>query len=112
MLTPRAYEDLRGCALVGREVKMARINSMKAMMFKLNAPTAKRVSLAGSFNNWDTKSSTARRDSRGNWSVKVSLRPGKYEYKFFVDGQWVNDPGCRACVPNSYGTQNCIVEVR
>jgi len=97
---------------VGREVKMARMSSMKAMMFKLKAPQAKKVSLAGSFNNWDIKALTARKDPRGNWSVKVNLKPGKYEYKFFVDGQWVNDPGCRACVSNSYGTQNCIVEIK
>ena len=91
---------------------MARMSSMKPMMFKLKAPQAKRVSLAGSFNNWDVKALSAKKDTRGNWSVKVNLKPGKYEYKFFVDGQWVNDPGCRSCVPNNFGTQNCIVEIR
>lgn len=91
---------------------MVRINSSKPMVFKLNAPQAKRVSLAGSFNNWNTKSDVASKDLKGNWMVKLSLKPGRYEYKFFVDGNWVNDPSCRGCVSNSFGTKNCVMEVR
>jgi 1,4-alpha-glucan branching enzyme len=66
----------------------------------------------GTFNNWDTKSLSAKKDSKGNWSVKLNLKPGKYEYKFFVDGSWLNDPRCSTLVPNSFGSQNCIMEVR
>ena len=84
----------------------------KTMQFKLYAPQAKRVSLAGSFNNWDTKALSAKKDSKGNWVVKVNLRQGKHEYKFFVDGSWLNDPRCTSCVANSFGTQNCTIEVR
>lgn len=80
--------------------------------FKLYAPQAKRVSLAGNFNKWDNHSLSAKRNSRGNWSVKVNLKPGKYEYKFFVDGSWINDPKCTACIPNAFGSQNCVIEVK
>lgn len=91
---------------------MAVLTRQKATEFTLSAPNAKRVSLAGSFNNWDTSSLSAKKDTKGNWSVKVSLKPGKYEYKFFVDGSWINDPKCRGCVSNNFGTQNCVVEVK
>ena len=91
---------------------MARVNSTKPLVFKLAAPKAKRVSLAGSFNNWDIKSHLAKRDLKGNWAVKVNLKPGRHEYKFFVDGQWMADPGCKSYVLNSFGTQNCVVEIR
>lgn len=84
----------------------------KSTEFRLYAPQAKRVNLAGSFNNWDTKRTTARKDLKGNWVIKVSLKPGRYEYKFLVDGNWVNDPNCGNCVPNGLGTQNCTMEVR
>lgn len=87
-------------------------NRLKEIEFKLNAPKARKVILAGSFNNWDTKSISAKKDAQGNWAVKVSLVPGKYEYKFFVDGSWLNDPRCKSCVPNNFGTQNCVVEVK
>jgi 1,4-alpha-glucan branching enzyme len=90
---------------------MARTAS-KPTEFKLFAPAAKRVNLAGSFNNWKTSDLRAKKDSRGNWSVKVNLKPGRYEYKFIVDNSWLNDPSCNACVPNSFGSQNCIIEVR
>lgn len=91
---------------------MARAGNTKPVEFKFHAPQAKRVSLAGSFNNWDTRGVSAKRDSRGNWKAKVALKPGRYEYKFFVDGSWLNDPRCSACVPNSLGSQNCVIEVK
>ena len=91
---------------------MARIASAKPIEFKFYAPSAKRVSLAGSFNKWDTKALSAKKDSRGNWAVKVNLKPGRYEYKFVVDGNWLNDPRCTSCTTNTFGSQNCIVEVR
>lgn len=80
--------------------------------FKISVPKAKRVSLAGSFNNWDANALSAKKDIRGNWTVKVSLNPGKYEYKFIVDGNWLNDPKCASTVANNFGTQNSIIEVK
>ena len=90
---------------------MAMMTKAKPTEFKLYAPQAKKVVVAGSFNNWDVKSLFAKKDSKGNWSVKVSLKPGKYEYKFFVDGSWQNDP-CAARTTNSFGTQNNLIEIK
>jgi len=91
---------------------MAGISNIRPAEFKIYAPSAKRVNLAGNFNNWDTKVLSAKRDSKGNWVVKVGLKPGKYEYKFFVDNSWLNDPRCTSCVPNTFGSHNCIVEIK
>jgi len=92
---------------------MAKISkAAKIAEFKLYAPQAKKVSLVGSFNNWDTKSLSAKKDSKGNWAVNVSLKPGRHEYKFFVDGSWINDPNCSQLISNSFGSQNCTIEVR
>jgi len=90
---------------------MAMMAKVKPIEFKLYAPSAKKVSVAGSFNNWETKSISAKKDTKGNWSAKVSLKPGKYEYKFVVDGSWQNDP-CAARVGNSLGSQNSVIEVK
>jgi 1,4-alpha-glucan branching enzyme len=84
----------------------------KSREFKLFAPQAKKVSVAGTFNNWDTGALSAKNDARGNWTVKVNLKPGRYEYKFFVDGSWVNDPKCSSCIANSFGTQNCVLVIK
>jgi len=91
---------------------MAVLTRSKPVEFKIYAPQAKRVNLAGSFNNWDNKALLAKKDSKGNWATKISLKPGRYEYKFFVDGSWINDPHCHSCVVNTFGTQNCTVEVK
>lgn len=92
---------------------MAKISSSKTASFKLHAPNAKKVAVAGSFNNWNIKDLNAKKDTKGYWSAKVNLKPGRYEYKFFVDGTWVNDPHCSAgCITNSFGSQNCVLEIK
>jgi 1,4-alpha-glucan branching enzyme len=91
---------------------MPRITDGKATEFILYAPQAKKVSLAGSFNNWDTKRFSAKKDTKGNWLVKLNLKPGRHEYKFFVDGNWWNDPQCTSNIQNSFGTSNSIIEVK
>ena len=95
---------------------MARCIATKTMSkpteFKLFSPSAKRVNLAGNFNNWDTKALSAKRDSKGSWSIKANLRPGRYEYKFLVDGSWINDPRCNSCVTNAFGSKNCVIEIK
>ncbi|HOW42266.1 MAG TPA: glycogen-binding domain-containing protein [Candidatus Omnitrophota bacterium] len=83
----------------------------KVTQFKIAMPKAKRVSVAGTFNNWDTNSLLAKKDVKGTWAVKVNLTPGTYEYKFFVDGSWLNDPQSQV-VYNSFGTQNSVIEVK
>ena len=91
---------------------MSKLLGSKPIEFKLYAPAAKKVVLSGSFNAWDAKKLVAKKDSKGNWLVKTTLKPGRHEYKFFVDGAWVNDPRCTTCVPNSFGTHNCVVDIK
>lgn len=91
---------------------MANLIGKRVTEFKFFAPQAKKVTLAGSFNNWNTKELSAKKDSKGNWATKVSLKPGRYEYKFLADGTWLNDPRCNSCVVNSFGTHNCVIEVK
>ena len=55
-------------------------------------PEAKAVYIAGDFNNWNTTATPMERNEQGVWSVILRLPPGRYEYKFVVDGNWVADP--------------------
>ena len=84
----------------------------KEAEFKLFAPQAKKVSIAGTFNNWDAKTLKAKKNTRGDWEAKLSLAPGRYEYKFLVDGSWIDDPSCSYRVPNNFGTANCVIEIK
>lgn len=82
------------------------------------APAAQAVFLAGTFNGWDPAATPMAKDTAGNWSVAVDLKPGRYEFKFVIDGSWCCEPGCDEtnrdcpkCVPNPLGTMNRVIEV-
>ncbi len=79
--------------------------------FEYFAPEARKVCLAGSFNDWDPSQTTLKKEKSGRWTVDVSLKPGTYEYRYLVDGSWQNDQRPVACVRNPYGSSNCILEV-
>src|SRR5947209_14232533 len=64
----------------------------KPVEFSLQMPQAKVVAIAGTFNGWDHKRSPMRRDGNGSWKASVPLSPGRYEYRFVADGQWLSDP--------------------
>jgi hypothetical protein len=42
------------------------------------------------------------------YECQLPLHPGRYEYRFFVDGEWQNDPYCSSLVENPFGTLNCL----
>ncbi len=42
------------------------------------------------------------------WKATLSLETGRYEYRFFADGKWENDPSCCCCVANEFGGENCV----
>lgn len=60
--------------------------------FELKAPGAKAVSLAASFNGFDSAALHLASGPDGVWSVTVPLPPGSYDYAFEVDGRWTLDP--------------------
>ncbi len=83
----------------------------KRITFKLEASGAKEAILVGDFNSWDAKKHIMKRDNRGRWSKIVTLSPGRYEYKFLVDGEWQTDPSNDQVVPNSFGSLNNFLNV-
>ena len=81
----------------------------KRITFKLHAPDAQTVLLAGDFNSWDPEMHPLKKSSAGIWKKMVSLSPGRYEYRFIVDGEWQNDPDCTTCSSNPFGSKNCVL---
>jgi len=76
--------------------------------FAFTAPTARQVSLAGDFNNWDTNAAPMQKGSDDIWRLSVPLRPGRHEYRFYADGVWQDDPSAQQRAANALGTQNCV----
>lgn len=83
----------------------------KIVVLTLIAPAAQRVYVTGSFCDWRTDAIPLRRTMKGMWKTALSLRPGRYEYRFIVDGEWRDDPCCGERVANPFGTENCILQV-
>jgi 1,4-alpha-glucan branching enzyme len=79
--------------------------------FTFLAPEARKVCIAGKFNAWNTSSMPMNNVENGTWRIKIKLSPGKYEYKYFVDGAWASDRSCSESVPNAFGTENCVISV-
>jgi hypothetical protein len=79
--------------------------------FTLIWPGARQVSLCGEFNAWSPEAGPMTRHEDGHWEAIVALRPGRYEYKFLVDGEWLPDPVVTQTVPNRHGSVNSVIEV-
>jgi len=50
-------------------------------------------------------------DGNGVWNKTVIIPPGKYEYKFLIDGDWREDPRNDQTCPNCFGTQNNLLNL-
>ena len=74
-------------------------------------PKAKQVCVAGSFNGWQSSTAPMKSFGAGRWTLDLALKPGKYEYRFVVDGNWTDDPLAHTFVANPFGTRNCVLLV-
>ena len=80
--------------------------------FRFAAPKGCRVSVAGAFNGWSVEEHVLKHNAKsGFFQNTLALAPGRYEYKFVVDGTWVVDPACPDWVPNEYGSLNSVILV-
>lgn len=80
-------------------------------IFSFKTTAAEEVILMGNFNNWNPKKHPMKNDGSGTWNKTVVLSPGKYEYKFMVDGEWKKDPRNDQTCSNCFGTQNSIIDL-
>ncbi len=79
--------------------------------FRLNGYTsAKRVFLAGSFNNWKPNDLLMRPSATG-WSLPVYLSEGTHTYRFIADGNWFADPANPDKIPNEFNDFNSVVRL-
>lgn len=74
-------------------------------------PSANEVCIAGSFNDWHPKATPMILRGNGKWVKKLALSPGRYEYRFVVDGRWVDDPAAKETVLNPFGGFNVVLVV-
>jgi 5'-AMP-activated protein kinase regulatory beta subunit len=114
---PASSED--GCPV---QMKIAKAESMDQgvmelvdtneypVVFKWSSQkyTARTVHLAGSWDQWKRKIPLVR--STNDFSTIINLNPGRYEYKFLVDGKWIVDDELSK-TDNPMGSQNNVINI-
>jgi hypothetical protein len=68
------------------------------------------VILSGTFNNWNQSQFVFAREGE-EWVCRIDLEPGKYAYKFIVDGNWILDPANSVTEEDEAGNVNSILVV-
>ncbi len=70
------------------------------------------LTLFGSFNGWDRGNLPMNdKDGNGIFEAEVALEPGRYEYKFYGDGEEIVDPTNPNKKPNGFGDFNSLYNV-
>jgi len=102
------------------------------ILFQLEAPSARTVTLSGSFpdNQWSGTASASgefnenidrmyddgthgdKKANDGIWSLVKPLEPGRYQYKFVIDrNTWIKDPNAFETTDDGYGSKNSVLIV-
>jgi 1,4-alpha-glucan branching enzyme len=77
------------------------------------APEANTVAVAGEFNQWNPQADMLKKTKAGWWRTSVRLAPGRYQYRFVIDGeQWAEDPENPLKELNEFDSYNSVLEVR
>jgi 1,4-alpha-glucan branching enzyme len=82
------------------------------MTFKLKGHNnARKVILSGTFNRWDEQAFRMKKTDNG-WELTLQLPPGYYEYKYIVDGNWMEDPHNPSKTINEFGGYNSVISMK
>lgn len=99
--TAQKIDEFYGVKQVGDEV-----------VFAAKFSDARKVLIAGDFNNWQPMSTPMHiNGAPGQWVTKLPLAPGRYRYRLVVDGKWLTDPNNKYVETNQFGELNNVVEV-
>jgi chromosome partitioning protein len=83
--------------------------------FVCHVPGAKRVQVAGDFNQWNVANGDSEMapapEQPDVWVREFRLAPGRYAYRLILDGRWCSDPANPYVESNPYGELNSVVEV-
>ena len=72
---------------------------------------AEAVAIYGSFNDWIQTKNYCAREASG-WVCRIDLAPGKYTYKFLVDGIGLLDPANPATEDDGNGRTDSVIVIK
>lgn len=89
-------------------IAAAPASTVDGVLFTVKAPDAVSVQLAGDFNDW-TPHGSEMEQVGGVWRKTLRLAPGRYRYRYVVDGFWHRDPHNPAVVPSPFGGDDSLL---
>lgn len=81
--------------------------------FSVPAKEAEKVAVVGTFNKWNTKATSLKKLKNGTFKATVDLeKDNSYEFRYVVDGVYVNDEQADAYAWNDYaGAENGVLNL-
>ena len=90
----------------------AESSAARSVEFAVDAPEEADVKIAGNFNGWSPEAlACSKSNGRRRWCKSFSLKPGVYEYKYVVNGNWMPDAGNKRVVDDRRGGKNSVIHV-
>jgi hypothetical protein len=106
-VVPDARHEADGLSpvVIGDSLVSTLRDTLRLVRLMFDAPDARRVAVAGDFNQWSVEATPLSRDARSRrWSVTLAVRDGEHRYAFVVDGtRWVPDPRAERSVRGEDG---------
>lgn len=81
------------------------------VLLTVRAPGASRVHVAGDFNGWNPSSIAMGHLADDSYQIKLPLLPGRYQYRYVIDGRWERDPANHLAEQNPFGDVNSVLVV-
>jgi hypothetical protein len=108
---PRKFSDDFLEEIYQVDLSVIKVHDQGAILFSLEGyRDRKQVILAGSFNGWHEQAIKMNKTDEG-WELRADLPPGRYEYKFIADGEWMHDRDAKENVTNEHGTLNSVIYI-
>lgn len=83
----------------------------RPVAFFAKAAGAGDVRVTGEFSGWSRAGVPLSNDGHGVWRTMLSLKPGSYQYRLLINGQWADHEEATTRVENPFGTRNCVLTV-
>ena len=111
-LTVDGAEVSGGKPLNARKLDLPPPSLKGTTTFRLKGyPNARIVATAGSFNDWNQSKLLCGKE-QDSWVCRIDLTPGKYTYKFIIDGDWILDPDNPNTEDDERGFTNSVLVVK
>lgn len=72
---------------------------------------AEKVIVTGTFSRWNTDFFEMKKVKDG-WRISLQLPPKLHQYRFVVDGQWMEDPSNENRILNKYNGYNSLINIK